>query len=113
MDLTKDHDSQQGRGGQISAEPFDADNNYYRTQYPNSWAWIRSATQCLIVIVADADALYSQVIREPAAEMLGTMMLTLIGNAVNCQVALSSNSGVASSQKGDYLSLSLGWACSL
>ncbi|KAH9980303.1 putative aquaporin 3 [Lactifluus volemus] len=37
--------------------------------------------------------------------MLGTMMLTLVGNATNCQVVLSSNSGVDSSQKGDYLSL--------
>jgi aquaglyceroporin related protein, other eukaryote len=61
----------------------------------------------------DADTSHSQTIREPAAEMLGTMMLTLVGNATNCQVVLSSNSGVASSQKGDYLSLSFGWACSL
>jgi aquaglyceroporin related protein, other eukaryote len=67
----------------------------------------------LIVLVPDVDAPYSEVIREPAAEMVGTMMLTLVGNAVNCQVVLSSNNGVASSQKGDYLSLSLGWACSL
>ncbi|KAI0254575.1 aquaporin-like protein [Lactifluus subvellereus] len=50
-------------------------------------------------------------IREPAAEMLGTMILTLLGTAGNCQAVLSSNSGVASSQKGDYLSLSFGWAC--
>jgi aquaglyceroporin related protein, other eukaryote len=67
----------------------------------------------LIVTVPDADASYSEVIREPAAEMLGTMILTLIGTAGNCQAVLSSNSGVASSQKGDYLSLSFAWACSL
>jgi hypothetical protein len=60
----------------------------------------------------DIDALYSEVIREPAAEMLGTMMLTLVGTAANCQVVLSSNSGVASSPKGDYLSICFGWACS-
>jgi aquaglyceroporin related protein, other eukaryote len=67
----------------------------------------------LIVRVPDADTSYSQMIREPAAEMLGTMILTLVGNAANCQVVLSSNTQVASSQKGDYLSLALGWACSM
>ena len=54
---------------------------------------------------------HSEKIREPAAEMLGTMLLTLIGTAGNCQVVLSANTGVASSQKGDYLSLAIGWAC--
>jgi aquaglyceroporin related protein len=54
----------------------------------------------------------SEFIREPAAELLGTMLLTLIGNAGNCQVVLSANTGVASSPKGDYLSLAFGWACS-
>jgi aquaglyceroporin related protein len=53
----------------------------------------------------------SEIIREPAAEMLGTMILTLVGTGVNCQVVLSANTGVASSQKGDYLSLAFGWAC--
>ena len=53
----------------------------------------------------------SDIIREPAAEMLGTMILTLVGTGVNCQVVLSANTGVASSQKGDYLSLAFGWAC--
>jgi hypothetical protein len=113
IELIKVDGTQQGPGGQISAESPDADNNYYPTQYLNSWARIRSVTGCLIVMVPDTDALCSNVIREPAAEMLGTMMLTLVGNATNCQVVLSSNSGVASSQKGDYLSLGLGWACSL
>ncbi|KAI0004546.1 aquaporin-like protein [Russula compacta] len=45
--------------------------------------------------------------------MLGTMLLTLIGNGGNCQVVLSANTGVASSPKGDYLSLAIGWACSV
>ncbi|KAH9969565.1 putative aquaporin 3 [Russula dissimulans] len=43
--------------------------------------------------------------------MLGTMILTLLGCAGNCQAVLSANTGVASSPKGDYLSLSIGWAC--
>lgn len=54
----------------------------------------------------------SENIREPAAEMLGTMILTLVGTAANCQAVLGSNTGVASSSKGDWLSLSFGWACS-
>ncbi|KAI0251980.1 aquaporin-like protein [Lactifluus subvellereus] len=87
-------DSHLGRGAFISAETVNANNLYY-ARYPNNWARIRD------------------VIREPAAEFLGTMILTLVGNAANCQVVLSSNSGVASSQKGDYLSLSIGWACSV
>lgn len=53
----------------------------------------------------------SEYMREPAAEMLGTMILTLVGTGVNCQVVLSANTGVASSQKGDYTSLAFGWAC--
>lgn len=54
----------------------------------------------------------SENIREPAAEMLGTMILTLVGTAANCQAVLGSNTGVASTPKGDWLSLSFGWACS-
>jgi aquaglyceroporin related protein len=53
----------------------------------------------------------SEIIREPAAEMLGTMILTLVGCGGNCQAVLSANTGVASSPKGDAVSLSLGWAC--
>ena len=53
----------------------------------------------------------SEIIREPAAEMLGTMILTLIGCGANCQAVLSANTGVASSPKGDALSAAFGWAC--
>jgi aquaglyceroporin related protein, other eukaryote len=53
----------------------------------------------------------SEIIREPAAEMLGTMILTLVGCGGNCQAVLSANTGVAASPKGDAVSLSLGWAC--
>jgi len=81
-----------GRGGHVSDETFGTGDDYY-TRYPNNWARIRER------------------IREPAAEMLGTMILTLLGCAGNCQAVLSANTGVASSPKGDYLSLSIGWAC--
>ncbi|KAF8913651.1 aquaporin-like protein [Mucidula mucida] len=57
--------------------------------------------------------LYRDLIRQPAAEFLGTMLLVLFGTGVNCQVSLSANTGVASSPKGDYLSVSFGWAVGL
>jgi len=53
---------------------------------------------------------YKQMIREPAAEFFGVMILIIFGNGVDCQVVLSSNPGVASSQHGDYLSINFGWA---
>ncbi|KAL0579421.1 hypothetical protein V5O48_002592 [Marasmius crinis-equi] len=52
-------------------------------------------------------------IREAAAEFAGVMLLVIFGSGVNCQVGLSSNTGVASSPKGDYLSVSFGWAVGL
>ncbi|KAJ8082056.1 hypothetical protein PM082_007902 [Marasmius tenuissimus] len=52
-------------------------------------------------------------IREAAAEFTGVMLLVIFGSGVNCQVGLSSNSGVSASPKGDYLSVSFGWAVGL
>jgi hypothetical protein len=73
----------------------------------------------------------SQLVREPAAEFLGVMILIIFGTGVDCQVVLSTNPGVAASPKGvshflrsgrigdrfhvaflcqDYLSISFGWA---
>ena len=94
---------------QRSTETPDPEEDYY-TRYPNNWAKIRSATRCR----SQTSITYGphrELIREPAAEMLGTMILTLFGTAGNCQVVLSANTGVASSPKGDYLSLAIGWAC--
>jgi len=62
------------------------------TRYPNRWSKIRES------------------IREPAAEFFGTMILVIFGCGGNCQVVLSSNTAVAASPKGEYLSLNLGWA---
>ncbi|KAJ8700792.1 hypothetical protein PTI98_003784 [Pleurotus ostreatus] len=53
---------------------------------------------------------YRQWLREPMAEFAGTMILVIFGNSVDCQVVLSTNPGVAASPKGDYLSLTFGWA---
>jgi len=49
-------------------------------------------------------------LREPIAEFFGVMILIIFGNGVDCQVVLSSVPGVASSGKGDYLSINIGWA---
>ncbi|KAI6027233.1 aquaporin [Pisolithus marmoratus] len=49
-------------------------------------------------------------IREPAAEFFGTMVLVIFGCGGNCQVGLSSNTAVAATLKGEFLSLNLGWA---
>ncbi|QRW22594.1 aquaporin, Major intrinsic protein family [Rhizoctonia solani] len=60
------------------------------TEFPNKWAKFR----------------------EPAAEFLGTMILIIFGTGVNCQVTLS-NYTISSrppSSKGEYLSISFGWA---
>ncbi|KAG8931829.1 hypothetical protein FRC01_000738 [Tulasnella sp. 417] len=48
-------------------------------------------------------------LREPAAEFIGTLILVLLGTAVDCQVVLSTKPEVASSPKGSYLSISFGW----
>ncbi|KZV70263.1 aquaporin [Peniophora sp. CONT] len=74
-----------------SPENWNKLHEYY-TQYPNAWARFRGF------------------IREPAAEALGCMILIIFGNGVDCQVVLSGNTGVASSPKGEYLSISFLWA---
>ncbi|KAF8530054.1 major intrinsic protein superfamily membrane channel protein [Hysterangium stoloniferum] len=56
--------------------------------YPNIWAQWRG------------------MIREPAAEFLGTMVLILFGNGV---VVLAENPAISARSKGEYLSISFGW----
>ncbi|KAF8799028.1 aquaporin [Phlegmacium glaucopus] len=53
---------------------------------------------------------YRAFIREPFAEFLGVVILIIFGTGVDCQVVLSGNPNVASSPRGDYLSINLGWA---
>jgi aquaglyceroporin related protein len=65
----------------------------YYAQYPNQWAKIR------------------ETIREPAAEMLGTMILILVGTGVNCQFALSADVDLSPSPKGSYLGFNFAWGC--
>ncbi|QRV76720.1 aquaporin, Major intrinsic protein family [Ceratobasidium sp. AG-Ba] len=62
------------------------------TEFPNKWARIRAK------------------LREPAAEFLGTMILIIFGTGVDCQVVLSGSTAVAPGPKGEYLSISFGWA---
>ncbi|KIJ47799.1 hypothetical protein M422DRAFT_45555 [Sphaerobolus stellatus SS14] len=74
-----------------SANENDAALTEYYTLRPNTWARWRHP------------------IREAAAEFIGTMILVIFGNGVNCQVVLSRNPGVASFPQGDYLAISFGW----
>ncbi|KAJ7367184.1 major intrinsic protein superfamily membrane channel protein [Mycena albidolilacea] len=63
-----------------------------------------------VTIHPNAWSKYRLAIREYAAEFLGVCILIIFGTGVDCQVVLSSVTGVASSQKGSYLSISFGWA---
>jgi len=74
-------------------EDCQSDGESHITPYPNSWARYRES------------------LREPFAEFLGVAILVIFGTGVVCQVVLSSNTGVAPAPKGEYLSISFGWAC--
>ncbi|KAJ6462023.1 aquaporin [Mycena vitilis] len=63
-----------------------------------------------ITIHPNAWSKYRLMMREYVAEFLGVCILIIFGTGVDCQVVLSSVTGVASSQKGSYLSISFGWA---
>lgn len=54
-----------------------------------------------------------QIMREPMAEFAGVAVFVIIGTGVDCQVVLSTNTNVASSQKGNFLSVNFGWAIGL
>ena len=43
--------------------------------------------------------------------MLGTMILMLVGNGVNCQFALSEDVDVSPFLKGSYLGFNIAWGC--
>ncbi|KAF7364987.1 hypothetical protein MVEN_00369600 [Mycena venus] len=62
-----------------------------------------------ITIHPNAWSKYRLYIREYVAEFLGVCILIIFGTGVDCQVVLSTVTGVASSQKGSYLSISFGW----
>ena len=94
--------------GQPSGEIYDSDDDYYP---PNNWARIRLVTSIIYYSSLMLILYPSEIIREPAAEMLGTMILTLVGCGANCQAVLSTNTGVASSPKGDAVTSAFGWAC--
>ena len=70
------------------------------TEFPNRWARIRSVFVNDSLSPLEIDPQHRPYLREPAAEFLGTMILIIFGTGVDCQVVLSSNPGVASSQKG-------------
>ncbi|KAG9127754.1 hypothetical protein FRC07_010042 [Ceratobasidium sp. 392] len=81
------------------------------TEFPNKWARIRLVAAEYFCLVHDVLTPRQRAkLREPAAEFLGTMILIVFGTGVDCQVVLSGNPAVASSPKGEYLSISFGWA---
>lgn len=86
--------SRWGRFRQYFAEP-PIPAGQFITRYPNRWSR------------------YREIIREPAAEFVGMFVLMIFGLGNNCQVTLSTNTGVASSPKGEYISTTLGWAAAV
>jgi len=70
----------------------DRDHEYF-VAFPNRWAFIRN-----------------MYLRDFALEALGIMMIIIFGAGSACQVVLSTNPEVASSQKGSYISIAFGYA---
>ncbi|PIL30333.1 transporter [Ganoderma sinense ZZ0214-1] len=54
-----------------------------------------------------------EIIKEPAAEFVGTAILVFFGNGVLCQALLSRNTNVTSMAYGDFLSVNFGFAVGL
>lgn len=60
-----------------------------------------SIVQCLsLSVFANQNFLCRNVIRQPMAEFAGVAIFVMFGTAVDCQVVLSTNPGVAASPKG-------------
>jgi len=89
----RDEGTQKGESLPVIVFPESQTPAPYFTRSPNRWVKIR------------------ETIREPAAEMLGTMILMLVGNGVNCQFALSADVNVSPSPKGSYLGFNMAWGC--
>jgi len=86
----------------------------YYQRYPNRWARIRYShsrnTPSTDRLTNNPFLCARDKIREPAAELLGTMIFVLCGTGGICQVVLGGSTSVVSSSKGDWLSLVMGWA---
>ncbi|KAJ7244983.1 aquaporin [Mycena haematopus] len=63
-----------------------------------------------ITIHPNAWSKYRLMMREYAAEFLGVCILVIFGAGVDCQTILSTVTGVASFQRGQWLSINFGWA---
>ncbi|KAJ7677426.1 putative aquaporin 4 [Mycena rosella] len=86
------HDSASNKEEHITEHIDDYAGHDHITIHPNAWSK------------------YRLMMREYVAEFLGVCILIIFGTGVDCQVVLSSVTGVASSQKGSYLSINIGWA---
>ncbi|KAH9018150.1 aquaporin [Lactarius pseudohatsudake] len=77
----------------------------------SDWAKIRSACISTTSLFPANIRRLRENIREPAAELLGTMILILVGTGVNCQFALSADVNISPSPQGSYLGFNVAWGC--
>jgi len=54
-----------------------------------------------------------EIMREPIAEFAGVAVFVIMGTGADCQVVLSTDTAIASSPKGNFLSVNFGWAIGL
>ncbi|CAE6421834.1 unnamed protein product [Rhizoctonia solani] len=93
LDITEKYDPSAQVGYLEQAKQASSDDDFdHVSEFPNKWAKIR------------------HLLREPAAEFLGTMVLVIFGTGVLSQVVLSSNDAVSARPKGEFLSVNFGWA---
>ncbi|KAJ7022436.1 major intrinsic protein superfamily membrane channel protein [Mycena alexandri] len=91
MSKASNHDSS-SKEDHLSEHTEDYAGHDTITIHPNAWSKYRLA------------------MREYVAEFLGVCILIIFGAGVDCQVVLSSVTGVASFQRGSYISINFGWA---
>ncbi|KAJ7134840.1 major intrinsic protein superfamily membrane channel protein [Mycena epipterygia] len=86
-----------------------ASDSVFKEEHPTEYIDNYSGYD-IVTIHPNAWSKYRLMMREYVAEFLGICVLIIFGIGVDCQVVLSSVTGVAPSQKGNYLSISFGWA---
>lgn len=88
--------------------PPPVDTNHL-TRHPNTWSRYRYVF--IYPFILEHPKKYNrEYIREPFAEFLGVMILIIFGAGVDCQVVLSTNTGVAPSPKGVSVIFQLWWS---
>ncbi|KAJ7928118.1 aquaporin [Mycena leptocephala] len=80
------------------------------TIHPNAWSRYRLMMRDYAAEFLGEYFLNLSTVERSPDKDTGVCILIIFGTGVDCQVVLSSVTGVASSQKGSYLSISFGWA---